>query len=128
LAQAERLRWLADYVEDLARFDAAEVRYACALWRGSDAPKMPSPGQLLALCQKHENPGKYAKVEALPRKAEPVYTEDHKAAMERAIGGLAAEISARSKLRGPLEKLPGETDVDVGRRLWPTRELQARAA
>lgn len=97
LGQADLLRWYDDYATDLsnAGFDAMDVRLGCALWRTSDAKKMPSPGELMVTCAKIVRPEKY-RVLPPPKREEPVYSEEHKAEMRRLLTGLAAEIAARA--------------------------------
>lgn len=88
---------------------------------------MPTPGELLTICHKViPAQGAAHTVVPLPKQPErPVYSEEHKAEMRRKLAGLAEELADNMKLRN-YDRLPGETEVDYGRRLWPGRERTSR--
>lgn len=117
LTQADRQRWLDDYVSDLSDYTAADVRLACAIWRKSDATKMATPGELLAICYR-VIPSSRPAVLPPPKRDEPVYSEEHKAEMRAKVAALVNSIVVKDYRRRQ-----GETEVDYGRRLWPNREV-----
>lgn len=121
LSQGDRARWLDDFVSDLAGYDERDVRLACAMWRKSEAKKMPTPGELLAICYK-VIPARAVAVLPPPKREEAVYSEEHKAEMRRRLTDLAEELAANMRMRDHRRR-PRETEVEYGRRLWPNREV-----
>lgn len=122
LAAADHARWLTDYAQDLAGFDAMDVRLACHMWRASEEKHMPTPGELIAKCNKVVRPGRGG-VQTIEPPQRAVPSEADREYVWAGLKQLHAELASRPKT---LAKKGGETDAAFARRVWPDRERRPR--
>lgn len=122
------IRWFEDYASDLmgGGYTPSDVRLGCAIWRQGENKRMPSPGELLAICHKVTGERRVAEVLPVPP-APPRISREERAMvadmMQRSAGTLQGVGRIDFKRLG---RQPGETEVDQARRLWPGREVRPK--
>ena len=110
-----------DYADDLDGYHPMDIRLACQIWRRGDNHRMATPGDLRATIRGLQPPEPY-RITPPQEPLESAYSPEHRAEMQARMRKLIANIAASASLRGPLQKLAGESDVDQARRLWPSHE------
>lgn len=114
LAAADLFRWLEDFANDLSAYSPADVRTVCAMWRqGEGHPqRMATPAELASMCRKLVDPARLPAPKVEPQRI------DRAQRLKVDVRGVLRSLGS---LRN-MARRPGETEVDYGRRMWPTRE------